>query len=88
MLWLARFGSCSIRYQTVHSEQIPPSRVSVGAQVGLHGAPGSQNGLQESGHEGDMHWTEQSNQDLTVEVLERLTRRYAGAGPPHSTLVT
>ncbi|WP_152362813.1 glycoside hydrolase family 5 protein [Microlunatus speluncae] len=46
----------------------------------LHGAPGSQNGRDHSGLSGKRNWyARQDFRDRTVDVLERLARRYAAA---------
>lgn len=42
----------------------------------LHGAPGSQNGEDHSGHAGPIEWTEPQNQVSTLVILERLAREY------------
>eukprot|EP00959_Pyramimonas_sp_CCMP1952_P094608 1979081-Pyramimonas_sp.AAC.1 len=45
--------------------------------VCMHGAPGSQNGMQESGHVQDQpQWTEGDNIEKTLQILETVVRRY------------
>jgi len=45
----------------------------------LHGAPGSQNGWQESGRIGDIGWPEdERNIIASLRIIEKLSRRYAG----------
>lgn len=39
----------------------------------LHGAPGSQNGFDNSGRRGDVHWLENGNVDRTIEILGKLS---------------
>ena len=38
----------------------------------LHGCPGSQNGFDNSGHRGEIHWTEGENPDRTIRVLVKV----------------
>ncbi|KAK9456929.1 glycoside hydrolase superfamily [Dipodascopsis uninucleata] len=46
--------------------------------VDLHGVPGSQNGYDNSGHEGSVSWqTYTPNQQLTLEVLQILAAKYS-----------
>lgn len=46
--------------------------------IDLHGAPGSQNGWDHSGKHGETHWhKDPQNIHLTLDVLERLAKRYA-----------
>ncbi len=40
--------------------------------VDLHGAPGSQNGWDHSGHAGALNWTKPANIELTLQVIEEL----------------
>ncbi|KAF2491754.1 glycoside hydrolase [Lophium mytilinum] len=44
--------------------------------VDLHGAPGSQNGFDHSGHEGAVHWQTPENLDRTISVLKEISRKY------------
>jgi glucan 1,3-beta-glucosidase len=46
----------------------------------LHGAPGSQNGLDHSGKGGAVEWTNHANVKRTLEVLETLAKRYCNQG--------
>jgi glucan 1,3-beta-glucosidase len=49
----------------------------LGILLDLHGAPGSQNGRDHSGHDGEMRWqSEPRNIARTVDVLESFARRY------------
>jgi len=41
--------------------------------VDLHGAPGSQNGFDNSGRRGKVHWLEGDNVDRTLVILDKLT---------------
>lgn len=45
--------------------------------IDLHGAPGSQNGNDHSGHGGEINWDEEENVALTVEVLGKMAARWA-----------
>ncbi|KAF2645171.1 putative glucan 1,3-beta-glucosidase [Massarina eburnea CBS 473.64] len=44
--------------------------------VDLHGAPGSQNGFDNSGHSGDVNWQTPANLDETIAVLEIIANKY------------
>ena len=45
--------------------------------IDLHGAPGSQNGQDHSGHSGEINWDEPENVALTVVVLGMMAQRWA-----------
>jgi len=45
--------------------------------IDLHGAPGSQNGQDHSGHAGDIKWTEPANVAKTVEILGKIAARWS-----------
>merc|ERR1712141_237153 len=51
------------------------------AEIDLHGAPGSQNGFDNSGKRGDVHWVDQtypenrSNLIRTLEILDRIANQ-------------
>jgi glucan 1,3-beta-glucosidase len=48
--------------------------------IDLHGAPGSQNGFDNSGHAGDMNWpNQQSYVDFTVKVISQIAQKYTQA---------
>ena len=42
----------------------------------LHGAPGSQNGLDHSGKTGSIEWVSSQNIEQTIKTIEQLTKRY------------
>ncbi|KAF2861227.1 glycoside hydrolase family 5 protein [Piedraia hortae CBS 480.64] len=44
--------------------------------VDCHGSPGSQNGFDNSGQAGAVEWQQQTNQDLSIEVLKQISRKY------------
>lgn len=44
----------------------------------LHGAPGSQNGLDHSGQSGEIKWQKRANVRRTLNVVEALSKRYGG----------
>lgn len=44
--------------------------------LGLHGAPGSQNGKMHSGRSGSVEWPLTENIEATIEVLTRIAKRY------------
>lgn len=44
--------------------------------IDLHGAPGSQNGLDHSGHAGELNWHEPMNLARTISVLEKIAEKY------------
>lgn len=44
--------------------------------VDLHGAPGGQNGFDNSGHAGVVDWQKGDNLNRTISVLETITRKY------------
>ncbi|KAL3447953.1 glycoside hydrolase superfamily [Aspergillus insuetus] len=48
--------------------------------VDLHGAPGSQNGFDNSGRRGPIQWQSGDTVDLTVRAFEVLAERYLGVG--------
>jgi glucan 1,3-beta-glucosidase len=48
----------------------------IGILLDLHGAPGGQNGYKHSGREGVMAWGKPENIQKSVEVIERLAKRY------------
>ncbi|KAL3495404.1 glycoside hydrolase superfamily [Aspergillus germanicus] len=48
--------------------------------VDLHGAPGSQNGFDNSGRRGPIQWQSGDTVDLTIRAFEVLAKRYLGAG--------
>ncbi len=48
------------------------ARHKLGVIVDLHGAPGSQNGWDHSGHAGPLHWPEPKNVDHTLQVIDKL----------------
>lgn len=48
--------------------------------IDLHGAPGSQNGFDNSGWRDHLEWQNGNNVQLTVEVIRELANRYAGGG--------
>ncbi|KAK9465225.1 glycoside hydrolase superfamily [Lipomyces arxii] len=49
--------------------------------VDLHGAPGSQNGYDNSGHSGTASWqTDSSNIPTTISIIEQLAAKYSGSG--------
>lgn len=50
----------------------------------LHGAPGSQNGFDNSGKRGDIRWTQGATVQQTLDALRGLARRYA----PQTDVVT
>lgn len=50
---------------------------SMSVLIDLHGAPGSQNGQDHSGHAGEINWDEPDNVALTVEVLGKMAARWA-----------
>ncbi|KAH0612250.1 uncharacterized protein H6S33_010302 [Morchella sextelata] len=45
--------------------------------IDLHGAPGSQNGFDNSGYRDHLEWQTGNNVQLTVEVIRTLSQRYA-----------
>lgn len=45
--------------------------------IDLHGAPGSQNGQDHSGHAGDITWAEPKNVAQTVNILGMIAERYS-----------
>lgn len=45
--------------------------------VDLHGAPGSQNGQDHSGHSGAINWPDPPNVALTIDVLDMMAARWA-----------
>lgn len=45
--------------------------------IDLHGAPGSQNGFDNSGHAGAYDWQEGDNMDRTISVLKIIASKYA-----------
>jgi aryl-phospho-beta-D-glucosidase BglC (GH1 family) len=45
--------------------------------VDLHGAPGSQNGQDHSGHSGAINWSDPANVALTVDVLDMMAARWS-----------
>lgn len=54
------------------------AQAGLGVVIDLHGAPGSQNGWDHSGKLGEIGWhTDPAAIALTLEVIERLARRYA-----------
>ena len=44
--------------------------------IDLHGAPGSQNGMDHSGQSGDIKWTKPENIEATIKSLEFIAARY------------
>ncbi|KAI9775054.1 MAG: exo-1,3-beta-glucanase [Candelina submexicana] len=44
--------------------------------VDLHGAPGSQNGFDNSGQAGPANWQQGNNMDRTISVLETIAKKY------------
>ncbi|KAI9786852.1 MAG: exo-1,3-beta-glucanase [Geoglossum umbratile] len=46
--------------------------------VDLHGAPGSQNGWEHSGHAGAVEWQKDGNIDRTIAVLKTMATKYGG----------
>lgn len=47
--------------------------------VDLHGAPGSQNGFDNSGHAGSVEWQTGDNVDATISVLKTIAAKYSGS---------
>ena len=47
--------------------------------IDLHGSPGSQNGFDNSGHQGDVDWQQGSNMATSLQVLEMMTKKYGTA---------
>lgn len=58
------------------------SETGMQIMLDLHGAPGSQNGLDHSGRMGKVEWTKPENTKYTLAVLGELTQRYGN----HETL--
>jgi len=52
--------------------------LNIGVIVDLHGAPGSQNGHDNSGKVGPIQWTQPQNVDRTITVLANLTQQLLG----------
>jgi len=52
--------------------------LNLGVIVDLHGAPGSQNGHDNSGRVGPINWQQPSNVDRTVSVLANITKQVMG----------
>ncbi len=48
------------------------ARYKLGVIVDLHGAPGSQNGWDHSGHAGALNWPQPRNVEHTLEVIDKL----------------
>ncbi|TAQ86288.1 hypothetical protein B7494_g5397 [Chlorociboria aeruginascens] len=47
--------------------------------IDCHGSPGSQNGFDNSGHSGAVHWQEDNNLNLSISVLETIATKYGTA---------
>lgn len=45
-------------------------------RVDCHGSPGSQNGYAHSGHEGQIEWQQGSNQEVSIQVLQTMAKKY------------
>ena len=44
--------------------------------IDLHGSPGSQNGKDHSGHEGDIEWNQGQNRQASLDVLTTIAQKY------------
>ncbi|BFZ64090.1 hypothetical protein YB2330_005228 [Saitoella coloradoensis] len=51
--------------------------LGLNVMIDLHGAPGSQNGFDNSGQRGNINWLEEDTLTLTVKVIDELASKYA-----------
>ncbi len=67
------YSSC-IEYLDFAFEQA--EKLNLKIIVDMHGATGSQNGKQHSGHKGSVDWDKDNNQAKTLLTIEKLAKRY------------
>ncbi len=63
----AKYVDAAMRWARNHDLQV---------LIDLHGAPGSQNGMDHSGRSGELGWTQPENIAATVRSLEAIAQRY------------